>query len=656
MSFAQIILELGNQFRIETTEPNDSHPFVFVQVYYQDLVIGSAKIITDRVDVECITQVNLDSEWSIFVLENGKTLAATFIKFLIKYPNLVRKPEFRFITAVPEHLKETVANYHFDNGGNTNATTELMLRTELKIPNSFKECDSIIFVQSEIDDNWPDWSLLLGLLQADAYWQQHLDMERLHLLVKNSVCIIAKEGEKLVGFARVLSDYQELASIWDVVVAKDYENRGIATQMMRHLFTNKKLQPVTQWLLFSDTLAARHIYDKFGFEPAQNLPKRTLVQKLRLQTEPPSYLLPLIDEIRVRSKANTLVNGVLELDELQSRAFLFEKKRADLPQFWRKQIAFVDDRTYRNSDTYALVILLLSMLLVDTYAFRNIAYPYFSGQLDNSTTHQAADAMIPNVINITILFLSLLFSTNMTGSQLVGELSKLHKHSISWEAKRLEIVDLFRNCLIISALVAPLCMLSQYYSEDLLTDVMAQDDRVAKDASQFLRPNTVIVLPVFLWMCASQILNSFQYTYLIPAGPINFGIAIFLAEGLSVGKFGMPKMGENGIVVAYVTEASLTALVYYLPLFFSPVFRDLKFWQLCYTSPAFWPRLKNQLYSSSAITATIVFETGLGWHLSALSTKLGLKSQAAYALAFESLLILNHDCWSCRRCDYCRKP
>lgn len=369
------------------------------------------------------------------------------------------------------------------------------------------------------------------------------------------------------------------------------------------------------------------------------MPQRTLVQKLRLQTEPPSYLLPLIDEIRVRSKANTLVNGVLELDELQSRAFLFEKKRADLPQFWRKQIAFVDDRTYRNGDTYSLVILLLSMLLVDTYAFRNIAYPYFSGQLDNSTTHQAADAMIPNVINITVLFLSLLFSTNMTGSQLVGELSKLHKHSAAWKAKRLEIVDLFRNCLIISAAVAPLCMLSQYYSEHLLTDVMDQDDLVAKDASQFLKPNTVTVLPVFLWMCAAQIMNSFQYTYLIPAGPINFGIAIFLAEGLSVGKFGMPRMGENGIVVAYVTEASLTALVYYLPLFLSPVFRDLKFWQLCYTSPTFWPRLKNQLYSSSAITATIVFETGLGWHLSALSTKLGLESQAAFALAFESLLI-----------------
>jgi Na+-driven multidrug efflux pump/GNAT superfamily N-acetyltransferase len=641
MAFVNMVLDLGEGFIIKTLPspapqlPNAPQPSVLIQICHQDQIIGSAKIITDRVDVEFIAQLSFNAAWSQTVVKNyNQPLAALFIKFLIKFPNLVRKPEFRFITKVPEHLRDIVEKLHFDNGENTTAN-DIMLRTGDAMPASFKDAGGITFSDAVKDQDWPQ---LFSLLKANAEWQQHLDMERLHLLVQHSVCIIAKDRDKIVGFARALTDSHEIASIWDVVVAKEYENRGIATLMMRELFVHEKLQYIPQWLLFSDKPVARHIYAKFGFQAAQDLPERTLVQKLRLQTEPPSYLLPLIEEIRVRSKANTLINHVLELDDTQTKMFL-EKKRADLPQFWRQQVAFVDDRAYRLSDTTWLGVMLLSMLLVDTYAFRNTAYPYFSGQVDNSTTHQAANAMVPNVVNIMVIFLSLLFSVNMIGAQLVGELSRLHKHSAAWEAKRLEIVDLFRNALIISVAVAPICMIDQIFSERLLIDVMDQEEAVAQDASKFLRPYAAVVPPVFLWMCASQIINAFQYTKLIITGPINFGIAIFLAEGLTLGKFGMPKMGINGIVIAFVTEAVLTAISYYLPLFFAPEFRDLKFWQLWYTSPDFKGRLKKQLYSSAAITVALAFEMGLGWYLATLSTKVSLKAQAAFALAFGSLLI-----------------
>lgn len=68
-------------------------------------------------------------------------------------------------------------------------------------------------------------------------------------------------------------------------------------------------------------------------------------------------------------------------------------------------------------------------------------------------------------------------------------------------------------------------------------------------------------------------------------------------------------------------------------------FRELQFWKLWYVSPQFWPRLYKQLVSSSAIIATIAAEIGFLWYLSAKSGAFGVRSQAAFALAFESLLI-----------------
>lgn len=629
MSFARMILDLGDGFKIVANE-TDQH--IAVQVHHQDQIIGSARIITDRVDVEFMTQLMLAEEWAEHVFPNGKTLSATFVKFLIKYPNLVRKPEFRFMASVPASLKHVVATYHFEE----NLAPDIMVRSERRLPDSRQDVSGFTFSQTVSDTDWP---MLLDLLQTSAYWQTKLDMERLHLLVKSSVCMVAKDQNRVVGFARVVTDHSEIASLWDVVVIASHQGRGIATQMMYLLLTDATLEQVPQWLLYSDTPAARHIYDKFGFRAAQDLPQTNFAQKLRLQENPPNYLLPLMDEIQVRSKANTLQDGVLTLSAQQTQAFLFETKRADLAQFWRQQIAFIDDRTYQRSETQFWFILFFSMLLVDTYAFRNIAYPFFSGQVDHSIEHQAADDWIPVIVNVIVIGLSLLFSINMSGAQLVGELNQLVKHSAAWEAKRLEIIDLFRNGLIISAAVGPLCMLPMIYSEPLLVDGMQQNPAVAKDASTFLIPDSAIVVPVFLWMNACQIINAFQYTRLIISGPINFGIAVFLVEGLSLGKFGMPREGQDGIVEGYVTEAWLTTFVYWFALMRLQPFRDLQFWRLWYVSPQFYTRLMKQVNSSAAITATIAAEMGLLWYLSAQAGGLGVEEQAAFALALESLLI-----------------
>lgn len=282
--------------------------------------------------------------------------------------------------------------------------------------------------------------------------------------------------------------------------------------------------------------------------------------------------------------------------------------------------------------------LTLSLTVTDTFAFRNICFPFLSTKVDNSPQNTAAIALIIPVVTTMVMGFSVLFSLNLTGSKLVSELNELEKHSDTWNEKRLEIVDLYRSGLIISSMIVPICMLVMIESGPLLHNVFQQNEEISYLAQDFLRPYSAVVPPVFLWMCALQITSSFQYTKTTLIGPISFGLGLFFAIGLGLGTMNMPKWGNMGIFAGYAFEAYLTAAAYTYIILYSSDFKDIQLRKIFSHVNNMWAKVKNQMLDGSAIAITVSSELILIFYLSLLSGYIGTQAQEALALAIQYIV------------------
>jgi ribosomal protein S18 acetylase RimI-like enzyme len=70
--------------------------------------------------------------------------------------------------------------------------------------------------------------------------------------------------KRLIGFARATSDHAFNATIWDVVVHPDFQNRGLGKAMMRYMIKNLRSQDISNITLFADPHVL-DFYRRLGF-------------------------------------------------------------------------------------------------------------------------------------------------------------------------------------------------------------------------------------------------------------------------------------------------------------------------------------------------------------------------------------------------------
>jgi len=79
---------------------------------------------------------------------------------------------------------------------------------------------------------------------------------------KNSYYITAYDANKLIGFARAISDYCYYTNIFDVIVRPEYQKRGIGKRMMQLL--REKFKGTYFFLTYTE--GNKTFYEKCGFE------------------------------------------------------------------------------------------------------------------------------------------------------------------------------------------------------------------------------------------------------------------------------------------------------------------------------------------------------------------------------------------------------
>lgn len=81
--------------------------------------------------------------------------------------------------------------------------------------------------------------------------------------MRSSICFGVFEGEKQVGFARVVSDRTTFAYVCDVFVLESHQGKGLGTWLMQCVVRHPELQGLRRWHL--TTRDAHSLYRKVGF-------------------------------------------------------------------------------------------------------------------------------------------------------------------------------------------------------------------------------------------------------------------------------------------------------------------------------------------------------------------------------------------------------
>lgn len=98
-----------------------------------------------------------------------------------------------------------------------------------------------------------------------SYWAEGIPKEVIKRSVDGALCFGVYEGEKQVGFARVITDKATFAYLADVFIIEEYRGRGLSKWLMEVIMSHPDLQGLRRMMLA--TRDAHKLYAQFGFVP-----------------------------------------------------------------------------------------------------------------------------------------------------------------------------------------------------------------------------------------------------------------------------------------------------------------------------------------------------------------------------------------------------
>lgn len=98
-----------------------------------------------------------------------------------------------------------------------------------------------------------------------TYWADSRPVEEIDKSMENSKCVgLYVDGvERLVGFARVISDYATTYYLCDVIIDEDYQHKGLGKALVSYVVSMPDYKGLRGLLVTKD---AHKLYEKYGYE------------------------------------------------------------------------------------------------------------------------------------------------------------------------------------------------------------------------------------------------------------------------------------------------------------------------------------------------------------------------------------------------------
>lgn len=102
----------------------------------------------------------------------------------------------------------------------------------------------------------------------DIGWVMYLqDKDKLFTAFENSLYLLgAFDGERMVGFARVVGDGEHIVLVQDLIVISEYQNKGIGSMLFEKVMD--KFKTVRTFMVVTETedKKSQAFYQKFGMK------------------------------------------------------------------------------------------------------------------------------------------------------------------------------------------------------------------------------------------------------------------------------------------------------------------------------------------------------------------------------------------------------
>jgi len=98
---------------------------------------------------------------------------------------------------------------------------------------------------------------------ASSYWACKRSPEKIKKSIENSVCYGVYDKDKMIAFARIVTDGATMYYLCDVFVLEEYRGQGISKKLVE-VITNA---PEFEWMTgILGTKDAHGLYQQYGFE------------------------------------------------------------------------------------------------------------------------------------------------------------------------------------------------------------------------------------------------------------------------------------------------------------------------------------------------------------------------------------------------------
>ncbi|MDB4293193.1 GNAT family N-acetyltransferase [Maribacter sp.] len=116
----------------------------------------------------------------------------------------------------------------------------------------------------------------------DSYWGQGRTMEQTKKTIENSFCFgMYSKSRNQIGFARVVTDYAFFGYFMDVIIAPEYQGKGLGKVLVDTMLANETIQILQTVAL--KTKDAHELYEKFGFKKIVDSPLWMSIDRQKLK-------------------------------------------------------------------------------------------------------------------------------------------------------------------------------------------------------------------------------------------------------------------------------------------------------------------------------------------------------------------------------------
>jgi predicted GNAT family N-acyltransferase len=100
-------------------------------------------------------------------------------------------------------------------------------------------------------------------LLGNSYWANNQKKETTTKAIENSICIGIYLGDKLVGFARIVTAYATMYWLSDVIIDTQHRKNGLGKKLIEIITKMRELDGLFDILATRD---AHGLYEKYGFK------------------------------------------------------------------------------------------------------------------------------------------------------------------------------------------------------------------------------------------------------------------------------------------------------------------------------------------------------------------------------------------------------